>query len=143
MKRRQITACQQKYISLTLVSTLFSSFIPDAIAAPPRTPDQTVECEILVVGGGLSGVATAYEGLLAGRTVCLTEITDWVGGQISAQGTSALDERPTQRTKLIYSRGYLDLRNRIERKYGELNPGDCWVSDAIAPINFWVIVSVG
>jgi hypothetical protein len=130
MKRRQITACQQKYISLTLVSTLFSSFIPDAIAAPPRTPDQTVECEILVVGGGLSGVATAYEGLLAGRTVCLTEITDWVGGQISAQGTSALDERPTQRTKLIYSRGYLDLRNRIERKYGELNPGDCWVSDS-------------
>lgn len=130
MKRRQITACQQKYISLTLVSTLFSSFIPDAIAAPPRTPDQTIECEILVVGGGLSGVATAYEGLLAGRTVCLTEITDWVGGQISAQGTSALDERPTQRTKLIYSRGYLDLRNRIERKYGELNPGDCWVSDS-------------
>lgn len=130
MKRRQITACQQKYISLTLVSTLFSSFIPDAIAAPPRTPDQTVECEILVVGGGLSGVATAYEGLLAGRTVCLTEITDWVGGQISAQGTSALDERPTQRTKLIYSRGYLDLRKRIERKYGELNPGDCWVSDS-------------
>jgi hypothetical protein len=94
----------------------------------PQT--KPVECEILVVGGGLSGVATAYEGLLAGRTVCLTEITDWVGGQISAQGTSALDERPTQRTKLIYSRGYLDLRKRIERKYGELNPGDCWVSDS-------------
>ena len=50
------------------------------------------------MGGGLSGVATAYEGLLAGRTVCLTEITDWLGGQISSQGTSALDERPTQRS---------------------------------------------
>ena len=82
------------------------------------------------MGGGLAGVATAYEGLLAGRTVCLTEITDWVGGQISAQGTSALDERPTQRSRLFYSRGYLELRKRIERKYGKLNPGDCWVSDS-------------
>ncbi len=99
-------------------------------AAPPRTPDKTVNCEILVVGGGLSGIATAYEGLLAGRTVCLTEITDWLGGQISAQGTSALDERPTQRALKFYSRGYLELRNRIGRKYGKLNPGDCWVSES-------------
>ncbi len=116
-------------ISVSLISQLIA---PDSVivAAPPRTPDKTVNCEILVVGGGLSGVATAYEGLLAGRTVCLTEITDWLGGQISSQGTSALDERPTQRSRQFYSRGYLELRNRIERKYGKLNPGDCWVSDS-------------
>ena len=35
--------------------------------------DRQVECEVLVVGGGLAGTATAYEALLAGRTVCLTE----------------------------------------------------------------------
>ncbi|MBD2083900.1 FAD-dependent oxidoreductase [Trichocoleus sp. ST-U3] len=121
---------KRSLLSLTLGLTLLEAFTPLALAAPPRNPDQTVECEILVVGGGLSGAATAYEGLLAGRTVCLTEITDWVGGQISAQGTSALDERPTQRQKLLYSRGYLDLRQRINRKYGELNPGDCWVSES-------------
>lgn len=120
---------KRSLISLTLVSSLLSSFVPHVISAPP-TPSQTVECEILVVGGGLAGVATAYEGLLAGRTVCLTEITDWVGGQISAQGTSALDERATQRTLLFYPRGYLELRDRIKRKYGKLNPGDCWVSDS-------------
>ncbi|MFE1746772.1 FAD-dependent oxidoreductase [Coleofasciculus sp. H7-2] len=121
---------KRSLLSLTLGLTLLEAFTPLAFAAPPRNPDQTVQCEILVVGGGLSGAATAYEGLLAGRTVCLTEITDWVGGQISAQGTSALDERPTQRQKLLYSRGYLDLRQRINRKYGELNPGDCWVSES-------------
>lgn len=119
---------------LTVSSTLLSFLTPltpyKTIAASPRTPDKTVDCDVLVVGGGLSGVATAYEGLLAGKRVCLTEITDWVGGQISAQGTSALDERPTQRRKLFYSRGYLELRNRIEKKYGQLNPGDCWVSDS-------------
>src|SRR4028118_305778 len=66
------------------------------VSQSPRTPDQTVDCEILVAGGGLAGTATAYEALLAGRTVCLTEITDWLGGQISAQGTSAFDEAQKQ-----------------------------------------------
>ncbi|MGM3309313.1 FAD-dependent oxidoreductase [Anabaena sp. WFMT] len=129
MKNRHKMACHQKsLISLSLITTFLAPY--SVAATTPRTPDKTVNCEILVVGGGLSGVATAYESLLAGRTVCLTEITDWLGGQISSQGTSALDERPTQRDKQFYSRGYLELRNRIQRKYGKLNPGDCWVSDS-------------
>jgi len=118
----------KRFISLALISTFLAPL--SAYAAPPRNPDKTVNCDILVVGGGLSGVATAYEALLAGRTVCQTEITDWLGGQISSQGTSALDERPTQRAKQFYSRGYLELRSRIEKKYGKLNPGNCWVSDS-------------
>lgn len=122
---------QRSLISLALSLISLTSLTPSGWGATaPRNPDKTVECEILVVGGGLSGAATAYEGLLAGKTVCLTEITDWVGGQISSQGTSALDERPTQRQQLFYSRGYLELRQRIERKYRQLNPGDCWVSES-------------
>lgn len=39
-----------------------------ALATPPRI-DQKVECDLLVVGGGLAGSAAAYEGLLAGKTV--------------------------------------------------------------------------
>ncbi len=97
---------------------------------PPRSPDRVETCDLLIVGGGLSGSAAAYEGLLAGKTVCLTEITDWVGGQISSQGTSALDERPTQRSLLFYPRGYLELRQKIEDYYGLLNPGGCWVSSS-------------
>jgi hypothetical protein len=126
--RRRYKKGFQLLISFSLFTTLITLY--PVTATPLRNPDQTVNCELLVVGGGLSGVATAYEGLLAGRTVCLTEITDWLGGQISSQGTSALDERPTQRAKQFYSRGYSQLRNRIERKYGKLNPGDCWVSDS-------------
>jgi hypothetical protein len=96
----------------------------------PNQPEQTVECEMLIVGAGLAGSAAAYEGLLAGKTVCLTEITDWVGGQISSQGTSALDERPTQAKMLFYPRGYLDFRRRIQQEYDSRNPGDCWVSES-------------
>ena len=91
-------------------------------------PQSEIECELLVVGGGLAGAAATEEALLSGKTVCLTEITDWVGGQISSQGTSALDERTTQRAQLFYPRGYLSLRERINKFYGKLNPGECWVS---------------
>ncbi|MFB2924067.1 FAD-dependent oxidoreductase [Aerosakkonema funiforme] len=116
--------------TITLSLIFLESAFPLALAAPPRQPDKTEECELLIVGGGLSGSAAAYEALLAGKTVCLTEITDWVGGQISAQGTAALDERPTQRKLLYYPRGYLELRQRIEQHYKRLNPGKCWVSES-------------
>lgn len=113
-------------LSLGLISVISS--ISPVFSAPNRQDDREETCDILVAGGGLAGAATAYEGLLAGRTVCLTEITDWVGGQISSQGTSALDERDTQRSLLFYPRGYLELRRRIKEHYGRLNPGGCWVS---------------
>lgn len=116
--------------TLPLSLILWQITVPLTLANLSPTPDKTVECEMLIVGGGLAGTAAAYEGLLAGKTVCLTEITDWVGGQISAQGTSALDERQTQRSRLIYPRGYLELRKRIKQHYGKLNPGDCWVSES-------------
>jgi FAD dependent oxidoreductase len=122
---RNITLLTSFFLSTLSLSTATSP----AQAAPPRI-DREETCDILVVGGGLAGAATAYEGLLAGKTVCMTEITDWVGGQISTQGTSALDERPTQRSLLFYPRGYLDLRSRIEDRYDRLNPGACWVSDS-------------
>ena len=31
---------------------------------------------------------------------------------------------------MFYPRGYLELRKQIEQYYGELNPGDCWVSES-------------
>ncbi|MEO1670905.1 MAG: FAD-dependent oxidoreductase [Cyanobacteria bacterium J06631_2] len=116
----------------TLVSASFGLLVWDTAVLAQNAPtiDRTEECELLVIGGGLSGVAASYEALLAGKTVCMTEITDWVGGQISAQGTSALDERTTQRAKLFFPKGYLEFRQRIEDYYGELNPGECWVSES-------------
>ena len=101
---------------------------PASVAVLPVVPDEVVTCDLLIVGGGLSGTAAAYQALQAGHTVCLTEMTDWVGGQISSQGTTALDESRRQRQLLFYSAGYNDLRQRVEEKYGELDPGRCWVS---------------
>jgi hypothetical protein len=52
-----------------------------------------VRTEILVVGGGLGGVAAALAAHGAGREVLLTEATDWVGGQLTAQAVPP-DEHP-------------------------------------------------
>jgi len=104
--------------------------LTSAAVAAPRPIDRTVRCDVLVVGGGLAGVATAYEALLAGRQVCLTELTDWWGGQISAQGTSALDETVGQRSRSFFPRGYLQFRQRLIKASGRERPGDCWVSVA-------------
>jgi hypothetical protein len=127
--KRSLQFSRRFRLVLGLSTLLFLPIRPVA-ANSYRIPDEEIRCDVLVVGGGLAGVATAYEGLLAGKSVCLTEITDWVGGQISSQGTSALDERDSQRSLLLYSRGYLELRERIEDHYNRLNPGDCWVSEA-------------
>jgi FAD dependent oxidoreductase len=114
---------QLGYLSIAIAAN-------ETTATNTRPVDKTIGCDIMIAGGGLSGTATAYEGLLAGKQVCMTEITDWVGGQISAQGVSALDERPTQRAKKYFPRGYLEFRQKVEATYGKLNAGSCWVSEA-------------
>lgn len=42
-------------------------------------------CDVLVVGGGLGGVAAALAATRRGFKVLLTEETDWIGGQLTAQ----------------------------------------------------------
>ncbi|MFF8845156.1 FAD-dependent oxidoreductase [Streptomyces sp. NPDC015127] len=44
-----------------------------------------METDVLVVGGGLGGVAAALAALRAGRSVVLTEEYDWLGGQLTSQ----------------------------------------------------------
>jgi hypothetical protein len=115
--------------TLAMTAMLLSLALPSRTQPESAsTPDQTVNCDLLIVGGGLAGTAAAYEALKAGRMVCLMEPTDWVGGQITSQGTSALDEAQKQRSLLFYAQGYNEFRQRIKQHYGEQNPGHCWVS---------------
>lgn len=52
-----------------------------------------IRTDILIVGGGLGGVAAALAACRAGSTVVLTEETDWIGGQLTAQAVPP-DEHP-------------------------------------------------
>ncbi len=118
-----IRALKRILTTFSLGIIALQSTVP--VLANSRNPVEIVNCDMLIVGAGLAGSAAAYEGLLAGKTVCLTEITDWVGGQISSQGTSALDEGKQQRSQQHFPRGYRLLRNNIARLYNRQNPGEC------------------
>ncbi len=95
--------------------------------------------EILVVGGGLGGVAAALAALRLGRKVILSEETDWVGGQLTAQavppdehpwiestGCTASYRRLREEIRRYYRRYYPLLPER--RQQVHLNPGMGYVS---------------
>jgi hypothetical protein len=95
------------------------------------------ECEVLIAGGGLAGVAAAIASARAGRQVVLLEETDWLGGQVSAQGVSALDEHEFIESfggTASYYRFRTMLRDHYRGSAGarglqpDFNPGACWVS---------------
>jgi len=111
------------------------------MAAPQRDPQAPeMACDVFIAGGGLGGVAAALRAARLGRRVCLIEETGWLGGQISIQGVSHLDEHRYIET-FGGTAGYYELRNAIREYYRShytlsphaertplLNPGNAWVS---------------
>ena len=102
--------------------------------------NRTRSCEVLVLGGGLGGVAAALSLAIRECETILSASTPWIGGQASSQGVSALDEH-TFIESFGGTRRYMRFRDRIRDHYvrhqdapnpmndGEpLNPGNAWVS---------------
>ena len=94
---------------------------------------------MLVVGGGLGGVAAALAAAERGARVVLSEQTDWLGGQLTSQAVP-LDEHPWIEDFGCTAR-YRALREGIRAHYREhtpltaaararrdLNPGSATVS---------------
>lgn len=95
--------------------------------------------EIVILGGGIGGCAAALAAARAGRRVILTEETDWIGGQWTAQavppdehgwieqcGCTASYRRFRQAVRQYYRDHYplVDAQKNNDR----LNPGGGWVS---------------
>lgn len=78
------------------------------------------EADILIVGGGLGGVAAALAACRAGRTVVLTEETDWIGGQLTAQAVPP-DEHPWVE-QFGATASYRALREGIRTYYRQWYP---------------------
>ncbi len=57
----------------------------------PTNESDTLKTEVLVVGGGASGVAAALQAARSGAQVTLVEETPWLGGMLTAAGVSAID----------------------------------------------------
>jgi hypothetical protein len=79
--------------------------------------NQDLQTDLLIVGGGTGGVAGALAALRLGRTVVLTEETDWIGGQLTAQGVPP-DENPwIDRRNTGCTASYRQVRDRIRDYY--------------------------
>lgn len=105
---------------------------------PVTVPE--ISCDVLVAGAGMGGVGAALAISGRGHSVCLTEETDWVGGQATSGGVSALDENRFIEFSGA-TRGYRQFRDGIRDWYRantklttqaasrqNLNPGSCYVS---------------
>lgn len=122
---------------LTLVGCVAEAPDVDVEAARPADgstpgPDVSIGCDVLVVGGGTGGVAAALGAARTGANVCITEETDWLGGQFTSQALNASDEND-----YIESYGstktFQKFRQLIRGQYsGRMNPGACWVSHLCA-----------
>jgi hypothetical protein len=73
-------------------------------------------CDVVVVGGSLGGVAAASHAMQSGATTCLVELTPWLGGQISSQGVSALDESQAMQAEESQSKSWNDLKQLIQQQ---------------------------
>ena len=99
-----------------------------------------MKAQVLIIGGGTGGCAAALAATALGKTVIMTEETDWIGGQLTSQAVP-LDEHPwieefgcTQRyrqfrdmVRTYYKQNY--PLNENARADLHLNPGNGWVSN--------------
>jgi hypothetical protein len=74
-----------------------------------------LRADIVIIGGGTGGVAAALAALECGRTVILTEETDWIGGQLTAQMTPPDEHRWIESCGC--TRRYRRLRDDIRDYY--------------------------
>lgn len=81
-----------------------------------------LQTDILIVGAGLGGCAAALSGLRMGMKVVMSEETDWIGGQLTAQGVPP-DENPwIDRKSSGCTNSYRKLREDIRDYYRRYYP---------------------
>ncbi|HVN06164.1 MAG TPA: FAD-dependent oxidoreductase [Bryobacteraceae bacterium] len=98
-----------------------------------------IDCDVAVIGGGVGGFAAALAALRNGMRVVLTEETDWIGGQLTAQAVPP-DEHPWieefgctasyrayRNAVRAYYRAHYPLTSEARRRV-DLNPGNGSVS---------------
>jgi len=74
---------------------------------------RTIEYDILILGGGASGVAGAIQAARLGVSVLVVEESAWVGGMLTAAGVSAIDGNHR-----LPSGIWGEFRKRLREYYG-------------------------
>ena len=111
--------------------------------SPLPQPQETWECSVIVVGGSLGGVAAASHAMQSGAKTCLIELSPWLGGQISSQGVSAVDESLAMRAKQNFSSSWSNFKQLIKQQPVDISGANtflqvkdinsCWVGTLCFP----------
>ncbi|WP_275444486.1 FAD-dependent oxidoreductase [Paenibacillus sp. ACRRX] len=101
--------------------------------------NRKLKADFIVLGGGLGGCMAALAAAKSGLTVIMTEETDWIGGQLTAQAVPPDEHRWIE--QFGCTRSYAEFRRRVRGYYKSnyplvdtamnnefLNPGNGWVS---------------
>jgi FAD-dependent oxidoreductase family protein len=120
------------------------------VVRPGKYPNVIPTCDVLVVGGGLGGVAAAEALARQGITVILAEPTSWLGGQLTSQGVSLPDENSyIEREPGCGTQSYRLLREQFRARYAAapgIRPGRAqsvgmaWVSRVSGEPAIWEAV---
>ena len=99
---------------------------PAAAAPVVAAPAVVVKCGIVVAGGSAASLAAAITAAATSPavTVCLTDPTDWLGGQMTASAVSAIDFGANRKAH-YQSKSFRELMVALG---SPANPGVCWVS---------------
>lgn len=122
---------------LTCSSVAAGSFsLPSIFGFAAKHPS----ADIIILGAGVGGVAAALSALRMGKTVIMTEETDWIGGQYTCQAVPPDENRWVEET-FGCTRTHRQFREGVRQYYRDhypmtaaarnnpkLNPGNGWVS---------------
>lgn len=94
------------------------------------SPVFAAEYDVIIAGGGASGIAAAIQAARGGATVAVFEPTSWIGGQMTAAGVSTMDDLSRQKSGI-----YLEFITKINEYYAQKGKttGTCyWDNRSIA-----------
>ncbi|MBM7784893.1 FAD-dependent oxidoreductase [Tenggerimyces flavus] len=150
--RRSLLVGAVSGVGLTAAGALAFGDHEAAYAAGDIATVNSYRAQVVVVGGGVGGVAAALGALRNGATVVLTEETDWIGGQFTSQLVPADEHRWIEPSTGAYGQtlAYKSLRAAVRQFYKthypvteafktntQPNPGNAWVSRIAADPAVW------
>ncbi len=90
-------------------------FVAGLLAGPRLSAAGERPADIVIIGGGVGGVAAALAAARSGRSVVLTEETDWIGGQLTQQAVPPDEHRYIE--EFGATRAYREYRTRVRDYY--------------------------
>lgn len=110
----RLTALKAVLLSLTAVSVLSCS-------------TSTREVDVLIIGGGASGVAAGVQSSRMGASTLIVEPTTWLGGMLTSAGVSAVDGNYRMPAGF-----FGEFRDKLAEHYGGLDSLKTgWVSNVL------------